>query len=58
MIAHNAKRSWEAEQVMQWMQQQEWGIMILDGKYKKNHRKYFFHLTFNIYVNGKVAYQM
>ncbi|XP_072179023.1 general transcription and DNA repair factor IIH helicase/translocase subunit XPB-like [Diadema setosum] len=30
MVAHTTKRSWEADQVMQWMQSQEWGLMILD----------------------------
>ncbi|XP_064647287.1 general transcription and DNA repair factor IIH helicase subunit XPB-like [Lineus longissimus] len=30
MIAHSTKRSWEAEQVMQWMQTQEWGLIVLD----------------------------
>lgn len=30
MLAHSTKRSWEAEKVMEWMQSQEWGIMILD----------------------------
>ena len=24
------KRSWEAEQTMKWIQEQEWGIMVLD----------------------------
>ncbi len=32
MIAHTTKRSWEAEQVMKWLQEQEWGLMLLDGK--------------------------
>ena len=30
MITHTQKRSWEAEQTMKWIQEQEWGIMILD----------------------------
>ncbi|VDI79793.1 DNA excision repair protein ERCC-3 [Mytilus galloprovincialis] len=30
MLAHSMKRSWEAERVMEWMQSQEWGIMLLD----------------------------
>ncbi|XP_030829928.1 general transcription and DNA repair factor IIH helicase subunit XPB-like [Strongylocentrotus purpuratus] len=30
MVAHSTKRSWEADQVMQWLQSQEWGLMILD----------------------------
>ncbi|KAK2182166.1 hypothetical protein NP493_364g02050 [Ridgeia piscesae] len=30
MISHTAKRSWEAEKVMEWMRKQEWGVMILD----------------------------
>lgn len=30
MLAHTTKRSWEAEKVMEWMQSQEWGIMVLD----------------------------
>ena len=33
MITHTQKRSWEAEQTMRWLQEQEWGIMVLDGKY-------------------------
>ena len=32
MISHSAKRSWEAEKVMEWMRKQEWGVMILDGE--------------------------
>lgn len=32
MITHTQKRSWEAEQTMKWIQEQEWGIMVLDGK--------------------------
>lgn len=32
MITHTQKRSWEAEQTMRWLQEQEWGIMVLDGK--------------------------
>lgn len=31
MITHTQKRSWEAEQTMKWIQEQEWGIMVLDG---------------------------
>lgn len=31
MITHTQKRSWEAEQTMRWLQEQEWGIMVLDG---------------------------
>ncbi|CAL8109362.1 unnamed protein product [Orchesella dallaii] len=30
MITHTQKRSWEAEQTMKWLQEQEWGIMLLD----------------------------
>ncbi|XP_060581093.1 general transcription and DNA repair factor IIH helicase subunit XPB-like [Ruditapes philippinarum] len=30
MLAHTMKRSWEAEKVMEWMQSQEWGLMVLD----------------------------
>jgi DNA excision repair protein ERCC-3 len=30
MITHTQKRSWEAEQVMKWLTDQEWGIMLLD----------------------------
>ncbi|XP_003742781.1 general transcription and DNA repair factor IIH helicase subunit XPB [Galendromus occidentalis] len=30
MITHTQKRSWEGEQVMQWLKEQEWGIMLLD----------------------------
>lgn len=30
MVAHTTKRSWEADQVMQWLQKQEWGLMLLD----------------------------
>ena len=32
MITHTQRRSWEAEQTMKWVQEQEWGIMVLDGK--------------------------
>lgn len=32
MITHSQKRSWEAEQTMKWLQEQEWGIMLLDGE--------------------------
>ncbi|XP_015793169.1 general transcription and DNA repair factor IIH helicase subunit XPB [Tetranychus urticae] len=30
MITHTQKRSWEAEQVMNWLKEQEWGMMLLD----------------------------
>ena len=30
MITHTQRRSWEAEQTMKWIQEQEWGIMVLD----------------------------
>lgn len=30
MITHMQKRSWEAEQVMRWLKEQEWGLMLLD----------------------------
>lgn len=30
MITHSQKRSYEAEQTMKWIQEQEWGIMVLD----------------------------
>lgn len=30
MITHTQRRSWEAEQTMKWLQEQEWGIMVLD----------------------------
>ncbi|KAB7501458.1 DNA excision repair protein haywire [Armadillidium nasatum] len=30
MISHNQKRAYEAEQTMQWIKEQEWGIMVLD----------------------------
>merc|ERR1719229_2240121 len=30
MITYTQKRSWEAEQTMKWIQEQEWGIMVLD----------------------------
>lgn len=30
MITHTQRRSWEAEQVMAWLKEQEWGLMLLD----------------------------
>ncbi|RWS26878.1 rad25/xp-B DNA repair helicase-like protein, partial [Leptotrombidium deliense] len=30
MMTHTQKRSWEAEQVMNWLKDQEWGLMLLD----------------------------
>jgi len=30
MITHTQKRSWEAQQTMKWIQEQEWGIMVMD----------------------------
>lgn len=33
MLGHTTKRSWEAEKVMEWLQTQEWGLMLLDGQY-------------------------
>ncbi|KAK3758633.1 hypothetical protein RRG08_019543 [Elysia crispata] len=30
MLAHSTKRSWEAERMMEWLQNQEWGLMVLD----------------------------
>lgn len=47
MITHTQKRSWEAEQTMKWIQEQEWGIMVLDGK-KYNLKKILSH---NSYTN-------
>lgn len=32
MLAHSTKRSFEAEKMMEWMQNQEWGLMVLDGE--------------------------
>merc|ERR1719234_35807 len=32
MITHTQRRSWEAEQTMKWIQEQEWGIMELGGR--------------------------
>ncbi|KOX74919.1 DNA excision repair protein haywire [Melipona quadrifasciata] len=40
MITHTQKRSWEAEQTMRWLQEQEWGIMVLDGNILF---QFFFH---------------
>lgn len=34
MITHTQKRSWDAENTMRWLQEQEWGIMVLDGKFR------------------------
>lgn len=34
MITHTQKRSWDAENTMRWLQEQEWGIMVLDGKFQ------------------------
>ncbi len=33
MISHTTKRSWEAERVMEWLNTQEWGLMLLDGQW-------------------------
>ena len=33
MLGHTTKRSWEAEKVMEWLQTQEWGLMLLDGQW-------------------------
>lgn len=41
MITHTQKRSWEAEQTMNWLKDQEWGIMVLDGE----------HFAFVIFCN-------
>lgn len=30
MISHTQKRSWEADQVMKWVMDQEWGLILLD----------------------------
>ena len=30
MISHSQKRAYEAEQTMNWLREQEWGIMVLD----------------------------
>uniref|UniRef100_A0A915IAE6 DNA 3'-5' helicase n=1 Tax=Romanomermis culicivorax TaxID=13658 RepID=A0A915IAE6_ROMCU len=30
MLAHQGKRSFEAEQMMKWLQHQEWGLIVLD----------------------------
>ena len=31
MIAYTGKRSYEADAMMKWIQQQEWGLVLLDG---------------------------
>lgn len=30
MVSHTQKRSWEADQMMKWVQDQEWGLILLD----------------------------
>ena len=30
MITHTQERFWEADQTMKWIQEQDWGIMVLD----------------------------
>ncbi|XP_077978060.1 general transcription and DNA repair factor IIH helicase/translocase subunit XPB-like [Glandiceps talaboti] len=30
MMGHSTKRSWEAEKMMEWIREQEWGLMLLD----------------------------
>lgn len=30
MISHNQKRSWEADQVMKWVMDREWGLILMD----------------------------
>lgn len=30
MVSHTQKRSWEADQMMRWVQDQEWGLILLD----------------------------
>lgn len=30
MISHTQKRSWEADQMMKWVQDQEWGLLLMD----------------------------
>lgn len=31
MLAHNTKRSFESEQIIEFLKSKEWGLMILDG---------------------------
>lgn len=49
MITHTQKRSWEAEQTMRWLQEQEWGIMVLDGNV-------FFFLLFELLSKVKCLF--
>ena len=47
MIAHSTKRSWEAQQVMDWLESQEWGLMLLDGM--------IYLFVFDTFDNGFLA---
>lgn len=46
MITHTQKRSWEADQTMRWLQEQEWGIMVLDGMKRINTSNHLVHNRF------------
>lgn len=51
MITHTQKRSWEAEQTMRWLQEQEWGIMVLDGKFHTI-RTYLYLLLYKFLIHN------
>lgn len=60
MITHQQKRSWEAERVMEWLKEQEWGIMVLDGTYYFLFIVYFlqlkWHFKYVIYFSFRGAH--
>lgn len=43
MLAHTTKRSFESEQILEFLKSKEWGLMILDGY--KNKYKYLTNIT-------------
>ena len=49
MIAHSTKRSWEAQQVMDWLESQEWGLMLLDGTFSQSLIFFGQNLTFSLF---------
>ncbi|KAF1743903.1 hypothetical protein MXB_5496 [Myxobolus squamalis] len=39
MLAHTGKRSYDSEQIIKFIKETEWGLMLLDGIFKFNLRK-------------------
>ena len=53
MLAHSTKRSFEAERMMDWLKNQEWGLLLLDEVHTipaKMFRRYVFQKQFIFFI--------